>query len=33
MDHLRIVTILLLGLSHITIDDSRILTMRHDGQL
>ena len=33
MDHLGIVTILLLGLSHIAIDDGRVLTMGHDGQL
>ena len=32
MGYVGIITILRLGLSHIAIDDGRILTMGHDGQ-
>ena len=33
MNHLGVVTIQLLGLSHIAVDDCRILAMCHNGQL
>ena len=33
MDHFRIFAVFLLSLSHVAIDDIRILAMRHDGQM